>query len=241
MKRIIMVVLPMLLGVFLQSCTVNTEFVFHKDNTISTTLEVETKSDSLADLSSDNKKLPSQWTSLYELSEQRGEEVPADSVEILKRSFVKGLYQNDKNTGFGIRFERMTDEEWSNLGNSQKQEEKMISSLKESSLDWNGKTLTFNVEELFSNNSLDTKNEKKKKLKEDNLGEQVGESMLKAFDIQINLQFKFENKIKTIKGKNQNFKQLDDYTTLFSFNIKDMMNDTNKKKKYDKKIVIITE
>lgn len=117
----------------------------------------------------------------------------------------------------------------------------MISSLKESSLDWNGKTLTLNVEELFSNNSLDTKNEKKKKLKEDNLGEQVGESMLKAFDIQINLQFKFENKIKTIKGKNQNFKQLDDYTTLFSFNIKDMMNDTNKKKKYDKKIVIITE
>ncbi|WP_155284278.1 hypothetical protein [Capnocytophaga felis] len=243
MKRIITVVIFMLLVVFLQSCTINTEFIFHKDNTISTTLEVEVKSDSIGNVNSNDKKLPREWTSLYDFAVQEGKNVPPDSVDVLKRISTKGLYKEDKNIGFGLRFERMTDNDWKELGKSGKQEEKIISSLKQSSIDWNGKTLVLNVEELFSDNSdKDTKqNKKSKKKSEEDLGEQMGTAMLKAFDIQTNMNFKFENPIKSIKGKHRNFKQIDNHTVQFNFNLKDEISQDNKKKKYDKKIIITTE
>lgn len=243
MRRVITLILLMCLVVFLQSCTINSEFMFHKDNTISNTFEVKMKSDSLGNLNSNNKKFPKEWTNFYDLALQEGKNIPADSVDILKRISAKELYKGEKSIGFAVHFDRIADKEWKQFGKSEKPEEKMISSIKESSIDWDGKTLTINVEELIGSNSDDEakSSKKSKKKSEDDLGEQMGTAMLKAFDIQINLSFKFETPITSIKGKHKYFRKIDEKTAQFNFNLKDEMSEDSKKKKYDKKIIITTE
>lgn len=224
-----------LLAILIQSCAINSEFTFHADNTISAAFEVEMKTDSLQSKPS-NKKMPENWTSIYDLRTEEGNAVPADSVELAKRMFVKGVFREGKEVGFGFRFDKITDDDWKKMKSSEKQEEQMLSSVKNSSLDWNGKDLILNVEEIFKN---DAQGKKSKKGKDENdFGEQMLSSMKNAFDIGVNLVFKFDNKIKKITGKHPNFKQIDAHRVEFRFNMKEAFEG---KKKYDKKITITTE
>lgn len=244
MKKVI-VLLTVLIG-FLQSCTINTEFVFHNDNTSTLTLEVEMKEDAEKNATNQDStkvKLPTEWTSVYDVLKEEGKAIPPDSVEIAKKTFIKGMYKDEKNTGFGFRFERLTNDEWEELKKSQKQEEKMLSSLRESSTDWDGKRLIINLEELIKddNETEEKPKTKKGKKKDDDFGEQIASSMLGVFDIQMNLIFKFDNEIKSIKGKHKNFKQIDKHTAQFNINLKDEMEQSSKKKKHDKYIIIETK
>ncbi len=225
---------------FLQSCAIHSEFVFHKDNTISSTFEVEM--DGEAGTTEESKtKFPAEWTSIYDLNVAEGKQpTDVDSIELAKRAFVRGIFKDGKETGFGFRFERMTQQEWDKLGESQKAEEKMLSSFKESTIDWDGKKLIINLEELTKpEDNSDEKPEDKKDKKDKN--EEFGEKMLEEIDIRLNVVFRFENKVKSVQGKHPNFKRIDEQSFQFKVDLKEEMNQSDKKKKHDKQIVIITE
>ncbi|WP_372474359.1 hypothetical protein AB4865_03505 [Capnocytophaga sp. ARDL2] len=242
-KRIV-ILLFVLIG-FLQSCTVNAEYVFHKDETSTVTLEVEVKEDSEGNLVSKDSvksKFPKEWTSVYDMNKVEGEVIPPDSEEIAKRTFVKGIYKDEKKIGFGIRLERLSNEDWKKIEKSQKKEEKLLSSLNQSSIEWSDKKLIINLEELLrDDNQTKQKSKNKTKKKEDDFGAQIASSMLEAFDIQLNTKFVFENEIKSIKGKHPNFKQINKHTVQFNINLKEKMEQSSKKKKHDKFIIIETK
>lgn len=221
---------------FLQSCTINSEFVFHKDNTITSTLEIEVNEEAQPTTQSES-ELPVQWTSMYDLYKaKRSEPIDEESIDFIKRTFTKGIFRNGEEVGFGIRFERMTQQEWDKLGESHKPEEKMLFSLKKSSMDWDGKKLTIDLEELMKKGENNFVEEPK--VEED---QEFGEKIVEILDIEVNVVFRFENKVKSVVGKHPNFKKIDEHSFQFSMNTKDEMKQSNKKKKYDKKIVIITE
>lgn len=238
MKKLINLFLVLCGAIFLNSCTINSDFVFHKDKTTTFGIEVEFKGE-LTEKNDNTKtnKIPTQWTSLYDLSKQEGKEIPADSVEFAKKIFVKSILKDQKTNGFGLRFERMSDEDFEKLKKSEDKNQQMASEIAQSSLSWDGKNLVIDTEQLFnSTNNEDTSSKEKKKDKKKNSESNFGDLLTKAIDIQLNIKINFEDDIKKIKGKHTNFKQTGKKSVEFNFDLSDPKND----KKNDKKIIIQT-
>lgn len=238
MKKLIHLFLIISSVMFLNSCTINSDFVFHKDKTTTFAIEVEFKGEpSEKNDNAKTDKIPTQWTSVYDLAKQEGKEIPADSVEFAKKIFVKSILKDQKTNGFGLRFERMSDEDFEKLKNSNDKNQQMASQMTQSSLSWDGENLIIDTEKLFnSTNSEDTSSKEKKKDKKKNSESDFGEMLTKAIDIQLNIKMNFENDIKKIKGKHTHFKQTGKKSVEFNFDLSDPKND----KKNDKKIIIQT-
>ena len=64
---------------------------------------------------------------------------------------------------------------------------------------------------------------------------------MKMMKMTFNNQIKFETKIKSIKGKHDWIKQIDDYTIDMSFSFDDLFDENITLKNADSKIEIITE
>lgn len=65
--------------------------------------------------------------------------------------------------------------------------------------------------------------------------------MMKMFKMKFNNKIKFETKIKSIEGKHDWVKQLDDYTLDMSFSFDELFDDKIKLNNADKKVIITTE
>lgn len=244
MKKIIALFLPILSLFLLQSCTFTTTSHYHKDKTISVLSELDASEfmqamksmggDSLSqspDFGAD--KLPKEWTSAYDLELKNGKVTKdPDSIKLLKKTFLKGNFNDKEFTGFSIKMDHAKESEINSFYNSLEKDKMASNLLLPSYTAWDGKQLEINTQK-FS------------KLKRDsnNPSEEANpmNGMLDIVDIKVKNTLVFDTKIKSIKGKHDWVKQLDDKTILIEYDSKSASDPNYKFKSNDPKILIITE
>ncbi|KPE51393.1 hypothetical protein [Chryseobacterium indologenes] len=232
----------------LQSCNVSSEIVYHKDTASTSVTDIDMRRfmaemkaatpDSLRDKNeySDLEKFPAFWKSLHELEQTNREvrDTNPDHIRIMKKIFMKTNRENDEPIGISLKTEHFTPDDYSVLINYIKNEklpvDQNIFNL------WDGKTLTINTEN-FNLKNLEAAITSK--ASRDN--PQKVEGMMTMFFKNISTTLKFENKIKSITGKHDWFKQIDDYSVKISYDLKTIYDQEKLFKNADKNIVIVTE
>lgn len=162
--------------VLLQSCSVNTNMVYHKDATQSAQIDVymkelmdfakSMKSDS-ADASHDKlpkdfEKMPKTWKSLYDMQLEDTTKVikNKDSIALLKKIFMKSNFStNGKELeGVSIKWDKLSAKEINDLVKKKKDStgiEDRITSSNVVFQNWDGKTLIIDTEKLKSTEALE--------------------------------------------------------------------------------------
>lgn len=237
----------------LQSCNVNSEIVYYKDAASTTVMDIDVREfmkemkamtpDSLKDKKEfgDMDKLPTVWTSLYDIDKKEGKlkTTNQDSIRIMKKIFMKSNKNGKEIAGFSLKMDRFTAQDYTALNSFTKQEKLPIDQNVYNN--WNGKTLTIDTENFNLKNLQEALASKNPELGTD---ESMGkmEGMIMMFFKNIGTTLKFENKIKSITGKHDWFKQIDDHSVRIQYDLKAMFDKEGAKpKNADKKIVIITE
>lgn len=194
--------------------------------------------DSLRDKNeySDLDKFPAAWTSLQEL-EQKNRDVKdtdPDHIRIMKKIFMKTNRENNEPTGVSLKTEHFTRDDYSVLSHYIKNEKLPVDQNLFNL--WDGKTLTINTENFNLKNieaaiiSKASRDNPKKV-----------EGMMTMFFKNISTTLRFENKIKSMTGKHDWFKQIDDYSVKISYDLKTIYDQDKPLKNADKSIVIVTE
>ncbi|UHO38541.1 hypothetical protein H5J24_24100 [Chryseobacterium capnotolerans] len=232
----------------LQSCNVSSEIVYHKDATSTSVTDIDMRRflaevraatpDSLKDKDeySDLNKYPAAWTNLQEL-EQKSREVKdtnPDHIRIMNKIFMKTNRENEAPTGVSLKTEHFNQDDYTILSNYLKAEKLPV----EQNIfnPWDGKVLTINTENFNLKNiqasitSSRTKDDPQKI-----------EGMMMMYFKNIGTTLKFENKIKSITGKHDWLKQIDDYTLKITYDLKALYEQETTFKNSDQKIIIVTE
>lgn len=245
MKKIIVLFLISLFT--LQSCSVNSEIVYHKDASSSSVTDIDTREfmsemmamtpDSLKQKEfGEMDKLPTTWTSMYDLAKKEGKlktENP-DSIRIMKKVFMKSTKEDNKLAGFSFKMEHFTPEDYLVLKSFTKTEKIPLD--QNIYNNWDGKTLTIDTEN-FNQRSIEEAIKTKSSKEE---AEKIAGMMMMFFK-NIGTTLKFENKIKSITGKHDWLKQVDDYSVRIEYDLKALYDKNAKLKNEDKKIIIVTE
>lgn len=217
----------------LQSCSVTNTFTFHKDATISTDMAVD-MSEMLAmqakakqgenSLKNVNMpEFPKEWQSVYDFQKTvEKDSIPADKAELLKRAAIKGLFKDNKEVGFQVRFDHFAPEEYASITAAIGRGTRNNNPLSISAFKWDGKELRINIAALEQNTD------------DEEQAERVAQ-MKKMFNIDINNTLVFEGKIKKIKGKHPYIEKIDAHTVKIDLKAAD----GKKKKKRDKEIIIV--
>lgn len=164
------------LVVLLQSCSVKTDIVYHKDATQSAQIDVHMKelmdfaksmqSDS-ADVSNNKvpkefEKIPRTWKSLYDMHLEDSTKVikNKDSIELLKKVFMKSNFSADGKEleGMSIKWEKLSAKEINDLSKTKKDSsaiENRLTSGHVAFQNWDGKTLIIDTEKLKSTEALE--------------------------------------------------------------------------------------
>lgn len=236
----------------LQSCTINSEIVYHKDASSSMLTDIDMREfikemkamtpDSLQNKKEfeDMDKLPTTWTSIYELEKKEGKTTKgADSIRIMKKIFMKSAKENNQPAGFSLKLDHFSQSDYKTLDLLTKQEklplEQNIYNI------WDGKILTidtdnFNLkslQEILSKQSPDGQSE--------DGSDGKTEGMMMMFFKKVETTLKFEGKIKSITGKHDWLKQVDDHSLKIDYDLKTMFDKDAKLTNADKKIIIVTE
>lgn len=231
----------------LQSCSINSEIVYHKDAASSSVTDIDTREfmaemmamtpDSLKQKEfGEMDRLPTTWTSMYDLAKKEGKlktENP-DSIRIMKKVFMKSAKEDNKLAGFSFKMEHFTPEDYLVLKSFTKTEKIPLDQNIYNS--WDGKTLTINTEN-FNLRSIEEA-VKTKSSKEE--AEKVAGMMVMFFK-KIGATLKFENKIQSISGKHDWVTQIDDHSIRIEYDLKAIYDTNTKFKNADKKIIIVTE
>ncbi|GJH41421.1 hypothetical protein RCZ04_19710 [Capnocytophaga sp. HP1101] len=232
MKRLILLAFVLLA---LQSCSVTNTFTFHNDGTVSTDMAVD-MSEMLAmeamakqgenSLKNVNMpKFPKEWQSAYDFQKTvEKDTIPADKAELLKRTAIKGLFKDDKEVGFQVRFDRFTPEDYTSITAAIDKGTRNNNPLSLSAFKWDGKELHLNIAALEQNTD------------DEEQAERVAQ-MKKMFNIDINNTLVFEGKIKKIKGKHPYIQKVDAHTVKIDLKA----TDGKKKKRRDNEVVIVTK
>ncbi|RKE75761.1 MULTISPECIES: hypothetical protein [unclassified Chryseobacterium] len=241
-------ILLFLISLFiLQSCSINSEIVYHKDAASSSVTDIDTREfmaemmamtpDSLKQKEfGEMDRLPTTWTSMYDLAKKEGKlktENP-DSIRIMKKVFMKSTKEDNKLAGFSFKMEHFTAEDYLVLKSFTKTEKIPLDQNIYNS--WDGKTLTIDTEN-FNLRSIEEA-VKTKSSKEE--AEKVAGMMVMFFK-KIGTTLKFENKIQSISGKHDWVKQIDDHSIRIDYDLKAIYDNDTKLKNADKKIIIVTE
>ena len=230
MKKLILLAFTLLA---LQSCSVTNTFTFHKDATISTDMAVD-MSEMLAmqakakqgenSLKNVNMpEFPKEWQSVYDFQKTvEKDSIPADKAELLKRAAIKGLFKDNKEVGFQVRFDHFAPEEYASITAAIGRGTRNNNPLSISAFKWDGKELRLNIAALEQNTD------------DEEQAERVAQ-MKKMFNIDINNTLVFEDKIKKIKGKHPYIEKIDAHTVKIDLKA----TDGKKKKRRDKEIIIV--
>ena len=230
MKKLILLAFTLLA---LQSCSVTNTFTFHKDATISTDMAVD-MSEMLAmqakakqgenSLKNVNMpEFPKEWQSVYDFQKTvEKDSIPADKAELLKRAAIKGLFKDNKEVGFQVRFDHFAPEEYASITAAIGRGTRNNNPLSISAFKWDGKELRLNIAALEQSTD------------DEEQAECVAQ-MKKMFNIDINNTLVFEGKIKKIKGKHPYIEKLDAHTVKIDLKA----TDGKMKKRRDKEIVIV--
>ena len=250
-----------LLAIILQACAVDSVTTYHQDKTTSILLNIDMKEllgmaknmggDSA---NSDNKfknfeLFPKNWKNMYEIMQEDSEKKgiamtkDKDSIQLIKKMFVKSNFENNEMTGIAFKMDRLTPEEIKNFSRTSKKSN-FISATSSDNTIWDGKTLTLDTEYFNPQTFSETlKKEMTLEAKTDSAKAEAESAlaMMKMFNTKFNNKIKFETKIKSIQGKHDWIKQIDDYTIDMSFSFEDLFDDSIKLQNADPKIEIITE
>lgn len=232
----------------LQSCIINSEIVYYKDAASISVTDIDMKQfiaemkamtpDSLKQQKEfgDMDKLPTVWTSIFDIQKKEGKlkTQDPDSIRIMKKIFMKTNKENNEPAGFSLKMEHFTKVDYQMLSSYNKKEKLPFD--QNIFNDWDGKTLTINTENFNLKNIEESLKSKASK----DEAEKV-EGMITMFFKSIGTTLKFENKIKSITGKHDWVKQTDNYTLKIDYDLKAMYDKEAKFKNSDKKIVIVTE
>ncbi|AZB09619.1 hypothetical protein EG344_12750 [Chryseobacterium sp. G0162] len=231
----------------LQSCSVNSEIIYHTDKVITSVTDVDTREfisemmamtpDSLKQQEFEQiDKLPTTWKSMYDLAKQEGtlKTKDPDTLKIMKKVFIKSNKENNKLAGFSLKMESFTTEDYQSVKSMTKEGRLAID--QNIYNHWDGKTLTidtdnFNLGSIEAAIRAKTSKEESEKM----------EGMMEMFFKNIGTTLKFESKIKSITGRHDWLKQVDDYSVRIEYDLKAIYDKDVKLKNADKKIIIITE
>lgn len=250
-----------LLAIILQACAVDSVTTYHQDKTTSVLMNIDMK-DLLAmaknmggdSANSDNKfkdfeMYPRDWKNMYEImkedSEKKGIAMTKDkdSIQLIKKMFVKSNFENNEMTGIAFKMDRLTPEEIKNFSRTSKKSN-FISATSSDNTIWDGKTLTLDTEYFNPQTFSETlKKEMTLEAKTDSAKAEAESAlaMMKMFNTKFNNKIKFETKIKSIQGKHDWVKKIDDYTIDMSFSFEQLLDESLKLNEKDKKVIIITE
>ncbi|MFZ4931453.1 hypothetical protein [Chryseobacterium sp. Mn2064] len=231
----------------LQSCSINSEIIYHKDSSSTSVTDIDTREfmaemmamtpDSLQQKEfGEIEKIPTTWTSMYDLAKKEGKlktENP-DSVKIMQKIFMKSTKDGNKLAGFSFKLENFNPEDYLLLKNFTKTEKIPLD--QNIYNHWDGKTLTidtdnFNLKSIEEAIRAKTSKEEAEKMA----------GMMMMFFKNIGTTVRFENTIKSISGKHDWVKQIDDHTIRIDYDLKAIYNQDTKLKKADKKVIIVTE
>ncbi len=233
----------------LQSCSINTEMLYHKDAASSAIIDIDsrefmaemqamTPDSSKQEKFKDMDRFPTVWTTMYDIIKKEGKlkTENQDTIRILKKMFLKSTKEDNKSLpiGFSFKIDHATPQDYELLKNFDRKEKLPFDQNLLNT--WNGKTLTINTE-FFNLKNIEEMLQSKGSKEE---AEQMGGMMMMFFK-NIGTTLKFENKIKSITGKHDWLKQVDDYSVRIEYDMKAMNNKEAKLKNADKKIIIVTE
>lgn len=231
----------------LQSCSVNSEIVYHKDASSTSVTDIDTREfisemmamtpDSLKQKEfGEMDRLPTTWTSMYDLAKKEGKlktENP-DSTRIMKKIFMKSTKEDNKLEGFSFKMEHFVPEDYQVLKSFTKTEK--IPLYQNIYNKWDGKTLTIDTEN-FNLKSIEESIRSKTSKEE---AEKIAGMMVMFFK-KIGTTLKFEKPIQSISGKHDWLKQTDDHSIRIEYDLKAIYDKDLKLKNVDKNIIIVTE
>ncbi|MFS4431275.1 hypothetical protein [Chryseobacterium sp. S90] len=233
----------------LQSCNINTEVIYHKDAASSMITDIDTREfmaemqamtpDSLQEEKfKDMDRFPTIWTSMYDMLKKEGKlkTENQDTIKILKKFFLKSVKEDNKPVpvGYSFKMDHITPNDYELIKNFNKDEKLPFD---QNLLNiWDGKTLTINTD-FFNVKNIEEVLQSKGSKEET----QQMEGMMMMFFKNIGTTLKFENKIKSITGKHDWLKQVDDYSVRIEYDLKALYDKDSKFKNADKKIIIVTE
>ena len=246
MKNILFLFIAAVFG--LQSCTINSEIVYHKDAASTSVTDIDMKQfmaemkamtpDSMKQKNEfgEMDKLPTEWTSLLDMQQKEGKHQTTnpDSIRIMKKIFMKMNRENNEPAGLSLKMDHFTQADHQMLKSYNKKEKLPLD--QNIFNNWDGKTLTINTENFNLKNIEETLKSKASK----DEAEKV-EGMVTMFFKGIGTTLKFENKIKSITGKHDWVKQTDNYTVKIDYDLKAMYDKEAKLRNADKQIIIVTE
>ncbi|WP_156831945.1 hypothetical protein [Kaistella palustris] len=196
------------------------------------------------------KNITTDWKSLYDIQKDGLVTLNSDSVQILKKMFMKVNKEKGEIYGLSIKYDKLLPSEVTDLFTQSKQ----LKSLPlQNMATWNGKMLTidtdkFNNAEFLSEMAQPGKTETTApKTKSDSLevyGKQMAQGMLgmmKMFNMNFTNTLKFQKPIKSIVGKHDFVKQIDNRTVQINVRSKELLDGGKNLINKDKKIIITTE
>ncbi|SDJ73029.1 hypothetical protein SAMN05421542_4243 [Chryseobacterium jejuense] len=183
-------------------------------------------------------RFPTVWTSMYDLLKKEGKlkTENQDTIRIIKKVFVKSTKEDKKPVpiGFSFKLDHITPNDYEVVKNFNKDDKLPFD---QNILNtWDGKTLTINTDFFNAKNIEEVLRSQGSKEETENM-----EGMMMMFLKNIGTTLKFENKIKSITGKHDWLKQVDDYSVRIEYDLKAMNDKDSKLKNADKKIIIVTE
>jgi hypothetical protein len=237
----------------LQSCSVESEVIFHKNSTSTTMIDIDMK-DAMAVLKSrvaatsqtqntgleDLGKLPKNWTSVYKLGKEirKLDIKDPDSIKIMKKIFMKSNFDKDEMKGFSLKMDHFSPNDYQSAGKLSKNYQLPIDRLAMNS--WDGKTLTINTQELTLNGIKNILNNKDIS----SLQAQTSVEYVKMMYKNIGTTLRFEKKIKSITGKHDWITKTDDYSLKINYDLNYLFSPEKDRKPLlngDEKIVVVTE
>lgn len=254
----------MMVAIFgLQSCSMNTETTYYKDSATSMESNILMDQSALGMMnmlgnktnvlqkSKDFGNLSTDWKSLYDIQKDGKVTLNQDSAKVLKKMFMKLNKKDDEILGVSLKYDKLLPSEITSLLSQSKRLKKLPL---QDMASWNGNTLTidtekFNTTEFLSElgkNSPDS-DSSKPKTKSDSLevyGKQMAEGMMgmiKMFNMNFSNTLKFQKPIKSIVGKHDFVKQIDNKTIQINIRSNDLLDNGKTLTNKDKKIIITTE
>lgn len=244
----------------LQSCSINTETTYYKDSASSMESNILLDKSMLGMMNmmgnredplrnpTDFGNLSTEWKSLYDIQKDGKLTLNQDSVKVLKKMFMKLNKDNNEVYGVSLKYDKLFPAEIASLVNQSKQLRKMP--LQNIAV-WNGNSLTIDTDKFNSAKFLDeienTPTTTKPQTKSDSLevyGKQMAQGaigMMKMFNMNFTNTLKFQKPIKTIVGKHDFVKQIDNKTIQINVRSNDLLDGGKKLINKDKKIIITTE
>jgi len=239
-------------GIFLlHSCSISTTNHYHADKKMSFATDIDMSQgmemmksfmpDSLQQNSDMMKmdKYPRDWQNLYELQKMEGKVATnPDSIKLMKKIFFKGNFDADQFKGFSVKSDPLTNQEVAGVGSLLGKEGSMMTNTAFD--DWNGKSLKIDMSKLQMSPAdfealLKGTEGDGKTTKEDMDG------ILNMMEMDLKNKLVFDKKIKSITGKHDWIKKLDDKTIEVNFSLKEMMDKNHQFKDKDNVIIIETE